>query len=74
MSEPAVESLIASLKSLRRKYRREATRLSKWSAAADSPSWKERCYGESNVYEMCANDIDAILRAAADALMEAEGK
>lgn len=55
---------LKALRGLRAKWRREATRRRKGLDDA-SAAYRERCFGEANVYESCANEVDRIIREAA---------
>ena len=59
--------MLEQLKKLRRQWRTEATRRKKSADDAakrgGSTSFIERNYGEMNVLELCANEIDEIIRA-----------
>jgi hypothetical protein len=50
--------LLAGLRKRRKQWRTEATRLRKWANGETSPSHRDRCIYEMNIYEACANQID----------------
>lgn len=53
---------VYDLKRLRRKWRRESTRLRSSAKTEEHGSGtRDRCIYEANIYEMCANDIDRVI-------------
>ena len=53
---------IDELKKLRRKFRREATRLRKYHDRHIGTNHGDRCWYEHNVYNSCAHDIDKVIK------------
>lgn len=58
-------SMLDDLKRLRRQWRTQATRLTKASKDdLSSGQHRDRCWYESTIYDMNANEIDRVIRAA----------